>query len=72
MAPVVRLEPNGSQELLSHDDAIEDLKSQGWEAFLKIFEGHNLQVAKAFAQTFDGCRAKNWGYPVRGNRGVCE
>jgi hypothetical protein len=58
MAPVVRLEPNGSQALLSHDDAVEDLKSQGWDAFLKRFEGHNLQVARAFAQTFDGCRAK--------------
>jgi hypothetical protein len=58
MALVVRLEPNGCQALLSHDDAIEDLKSQGWDAFLKIFEGYNLQVAKAFAQTFDGCREK--------------
>jgi hypothetical protein len=58
MAPVVRLETNGSQALLSHDDAIEYLKSQGWEAFLKIFEGYNLQVAKDFAQTFDGCIAK--------------
>jgi hypothetical protein len=42
MANVVRLEPNVSQAFLSHDNAIEDLKSQGWEAFLKIFEGHNL------------------------------
>jgi hypothetical protein len=58
MAPVVRLEPNGFQALLSHDDAIEDLKSQGWDVFLKIFEGYNLQVAQAFAQTFDGCREK--------------
>jgi hypothetical protein len=49
MAPVVHLELNGSQELLSHDDAIEDLKSQGWEAFLKIFKDHNLQVVRAFA-----------------------
>jgi len=58
MAPVGCLDPNGCQELLSHDDAIEDLKSQGWDAFLKRFEGHNLQVARAFAQTFNGCRAK--------------
>jgi hypothetical protein len=58
MAPVVRLEPNGCQALLSHDDAIEDLKSHGWDVFLKIFEGYNLQVAKDFAQTFDGCREK--------------
>jgi hypothetical protein len=29
MALVIRLEPNGFQALLSHDDAIEDLKIQG-------------------------------------------
>jgi hypothetical protein len=29
MAPVIRLDLNGFQELLSHDDAIEDLKIQG-------------------------------------------
>jgi hypothetical protein len=58
MAPVVRLEPNGSQALLYHDDAVEDLKSQGWDAFIKRFEGYNLHVAKEFAQTFDGCRRK--------------
>ena len=58
MAHVVRLEPNGCQDLLSHDDAIEDLKIHGWDVFLKKFEGYNLQVAKYFAQIFDGCRAK--------------
>jgi hypothetical protein len=58
MALVIFLEPNGCQELLSHDDVIEDLKIQGWDVFLKIFEGYNLQVAQAFAQTFDGCREK--------------
>jgi hypothetical protein len=58
MAPVIRLEPNGCQALLSHDDAIEDLKIHGWDVFLKKFEGYNLQVAKYFMQTFDGCRAK--------------
>jgi hypothetical protein len=50
MAPVILLEPNGCQALLSHDDAIEDLKSQGWDVFLKKFEGYNLQVAKDFAR----------------------
>jgi hypothetical protein len=33
---------------------LRDLKIQGWDVFLKIFEGYNLQVA----QTFDGFRAK--------------
>jgi hypothetical protein len=58
MAPVVRIEPNGCQDLLSHDDAIDDLKAHGWDVFLKKFEGYNLSVAQAFAQTFDGFRAK--------------
>jgi hypothetical protein len=58
MAPVVCIESNGCQALLSHDDAIDDLKDHGWDVFLKKFEGYNLQVAKYFAQTFDGFRAK--------------
>jgi hypothetical protein len=58
MAPVIHIETNGCQDLLSHDDAIDDLKSHGWDVFLKKFEGYNLQIAKAFAQTFDGFRAK--------------
>jgi hypothetical protein len=58
MAPMVRIEPNRCQALLSHDDTIDDLKAHGWDVFLKKFEGYNLQVAKYFAQTFDGFRAK--------------
>jgi hypothetical protein len=58
MVPVVRLESNGCQDLLSHDDAVEDLKIHGSDVFLKKFEGYNLHVAKYFVQTFDGCRAK--------------
>jgi hypothetical protein len=58
MAPVVRIEPNGIQALLSHDDAIDDLKAHGWDIFLRKFDGYNLAVAQAFAQTFDGFRAK--------------
>jgi hypothetical protein len=55
---VIPLDPNGCKELLSHDDVIKELKIQGWDVFLKRCEGYNLQVAKAFAQTFDGCREK--------------
>jgi hypothetical protein len=58
MAPVIRFEPNGSQTLLLYDDASEDLKSQGWDMFIKKFQGYNLRVAKEFSLTFDGCRAK--------------
>jgi hypothetical protein len=58
MAPVIMIEPNGSQTLLLCDDAREDLKGQGWLGFLKKFEGFNLQTAQEFALSFDGCRAK--------------
>jgi hypothetical protein len=58
MAPIFQIEMNGSQMLLFHDDAVRDLKGQGWDTFIKRFEGYNLHVAKEFAQTFDGNRAK--------------
>ena len=57
MAPAIRIESNGCQALLSHDNAIDDLKDHGWDVFLKKFEGYNLQVAKDFTQTFDGFKA---------------
>jgi hypothetical protein len=34
MAPVVRIEPNGSQALLAHDDALNDLQAHGWDIFI--------------------------------------
>jgi hypothetical protein len=53
MAPVIRVELNGSQTLLLYEDVSEDLKSQGWVEFLKKFQGYNLQAAQEFALTFD-------------------
>jgi hypothetical protein len=58
MAPVIKIEPNGSQTLLLYDDAREDLKGQGWLEFLEKIQGFNLQIAQEFALSFDGCRAK--------------
>ena len=58
MAPVVRVEPNGIQTLLSYDNAREDLERNGWHIFIKKFQGFNLQVAQEFALTFDGYREK--------------
>jgi hypothetical protein len=34
MAPVVRIEPKGSQSLHAHDDAINDLHARGWDIFI--------------------------------------
>jgi hypothetical protein len=58
MAPVVRIEPNGSQALLLFDNARKDLQDNGWLTFVQRFEGFNLFVAQQFALNFDGCRAK--------------
>jgi hypothetical protein len=58
MAPVVRIEPNGSQALLLFDDARKDLQDSGWIGFIKRLEGFNLTVGQQFSLTFDGCRAK--------------
>jgi hypothetical protein len=58
MAPVVRDEPNGSQALLMFDSARADLEEFGWLSFIQKFDGFNLDVARQFALTFDGYRAK--------------
>jgi len=58
MVHVVRMDPNGSQSLLSHDDAMDDLVAYGWDRFIKLFEGFNLKVTQAFSKTFDGAKAK--------------
>ena len=58
MTPVVRAEPNGRQALLMFDSAHSDLEENGWLPFIQIFEGFNLCVARQFAMTFDGYRAK--------------
>jgi hypothetical protein len=41
---MVRIELNGWQALLSHDDAIDDLQAHGWDTFILKFEGYNLAV----------------------------
>jgi hypothetical protein len=56
MAPVVRIEPNGIQTLLSYDNARDDLERNGWCLFIEKFKGFNLRVTQEFALTFDGYR----------------
>jgi hypothetical protein len=58
MAPVVRSKPNGCQALLTFDGAYSDLEEYGWLSFIKKFDGFNTSVARQFALSFDGCRAK--------------
>ena len=49
MAPMLRIEPNGIQTLLSYDNAGDDLKRNGWRVFIEKFKGFNLRVAQEFA-----------------------
>jgi hypothetical protein len=58
MAPVVRAEPNGNQALLTFDGAYADLEEFGWLSFIRKFDGFNIVVARQFALSFDGGRAK--------------
>jgi hypothetical protein len=58
MVPVVRIEPNGLQALLSQDDVMDDFVAYDWDGFIRGFECFNLAVAQYFTQTFDGTRAK--------------
>jgi hypothetical protein len=58
MALVVRIEPNGSQDLLLFDNACKDLENSGWLVFIQRFEDFSLSVAQQFTLTFDGCRDK--------------
>jgi hypothetical protein len=58
MAPVVRIETNGTHTLLLCDDAREDLEGHEWLVFLEKFQGFNLQTAQEFTLSFDGCQAK--------------
>jgi hypothetical protein len=48
MVPVVRINLNNFQDLLSHNDAKDDMKAHGWDVFLKTFEGYNLPIAQTF------------------------
>ena len=58
MAPVVRAEPNGCQALLTFDGGYRNLENHEWLAFIRKFDGYNFTVARQFALSFDGCRAK--------------
>jgi hypothetical protein len=58
MAPVVRAEAEGCQALLMFNGAYSDLEKFGWLPFIRKFDGYNPSVARQFALTFDGCRAK--------------
>jgi len=58
MAHVVIIEPNGSQDLVSLDDVMNDIVAHSWYVFIRWFKGFNLIVAQDFTHTFYRTRAK--------------
>jgi hypothetical protein len=58
MAPILRIDSNGSQNLLSHDDIMDSLVQFSLVKFIQSFDGFNLEVSRIFYNTFNGTRAK--------------
>ena len=58
MAPVVSIEPNGLQMLLTYDDVTDRISKVGWLGFVQSFKGFSIEVARAFAKNFDGTKVK--------------
>jgi hypothetical protein len=54
MAPMVRIDPNGIQTLLSYNNAGDDLKRNDWRVFIEKFKGVNIRVAQEFALWMQG------------------
>jgi hypothetical protein len=46
MAPVVRVEPNGSQALLTFDGVYDELEEFGWIPFIRKFDGYYITVSR--------------------------
>jgi hypothetical protein len=49
MPPMVIIEPNGSQDILTHDDVVRDIVVHGWDIIIRRFEGYNLAIERDFA-----------------------
>jgi len=56
MAPVVIIEPNGLQMLLTYDDVTDKLSKVGCLGFIQSFKRFNIEVARAFANFFYGTK----------------
>lgn len=83
MVPIVRANPNGSEILQSYDEIASMVQAVGWENFIQSFKGHNVMVARSFAQSFNGKKAivvdldllvtesfisKSTGFPPKGEK----
>ena len=58
MAPVSRFELIGDEYLHATPDFWEVISRFGWLEFLRNFSGFNMEVSKAFAESFDGVDAQ--------------
>jgi len=54
MGKLLRAEPEGSKYLEGYPQTKELLKKARWLRFIQKFKGHNKEVTKDFARSFDG------------------
>jgi hypothetical protein len=51
-------EPNGPEIIQAYYDISKLFQTVGWANCIQAFKGHNIKVVRAFAQSFNGKRAK--------------
>ena len=54
MGKLLRAEPEGPKYLEGYPQTKELLKKARWLRFIQNFKGHNKEVTKSFARSFDG------------------
>ena len=54
MGKLLRVKPEGPKYLEGYPQTKELLKKVRWLRFIQKFKGHNKEVTKAFARSFDG------------------
>ena len=58
MAPMSRFKLIGDEYLHASPECREVMSRFGWLEFLRKFSGFNMEVSKAFAESFDGVDAR--------------
>lgn len=64
MGKLLRAEPKGQKYLEGYPQAKEFLKKSRWLHFIQKFKGHNKEVTKAFARSFDGQMVENGNFKL--------
>ena len=54
MGRLLRVDPEGPKYLEGYPQTKDLLKKEKWLYFIQKFKGHNKELTKAFARSFDG------------------